>query len=198
MSAPAANLGLIFYMFLIGLELDFSQLKGRVSQTAAISNAGVVLPMAVGLLVALPVYELVAPPVKFLGFALFMGVAMPRPAVYDHAAVVGRVVELGAAEDQAVQYRHLDADRRVGRALRQCRAAAGGEVQVEALSATRTCRVGTDTGARRRRRRRGGTRAPRRARRARRARSYEIRAELPARGGSAGSPGKSSGLPLLG
>jgi Kef-type K+ transport system membrane component KefB/nucleotide-binding universal stress UspA family protein len=72
----AANLGLIFYMFLIGLELDFSQLKGRVSQTAAISNAGVVLPMAVGLLVALPVYELVAPDVKFLGFALFMGVAM--------------------------------------------------------------------------------------------------------------------------
>ena len=72
----AANLGLIFYMFLIGLELDFSQLKGRVSQTAAISNAGVVLPMAVGLLVALPVYELVAPNVKFLGFALFMGVAM--------------------------------------------------------------------------------------------------------------------------
>jgi Kef-type K+ transport system membrane component KefB/nucleotide-binding universal stress UspA family protein len=72
----AANLGLIFYMFLIGLELDFSQLKGRVSQTAAISNAGVVLPMAVGLLVAVPVYELVAPDVKFLGFALFMGVAM--------------------------------------------------------------------------------------------------------------------------
>jgi len=72
----AANLGLIFYMFLIGMELDFSQLKGRVSQTAAISNAGVMLPMAVGLLVAVPVYELVAPPVKFLGFALFMGVAM--------------------------------------------------------------------------------------------------------------------------
>jgi len=72
----AANLGLIFYMFLIGLELDFSQLKGRISQTAAISNAGVLLPMAVGLLVALPVYELVAPDVEFLAFALFMGVAM--------------------------------------------------------------------------------------------------------------------------
>jgi len=72
----AANLGLIFYMFLIGLELDFSQLKGRISQTAAISNAGVLLPMAVGLLVALPVYELVAPDTKFLAFALFMGVAM--------------------------------------------------------------------------------------------------------------------------
>jgi Kef-type K+ transport system membrane component KefB len=73
----AANLGLIFYMFLVGLELDFGQLKGRIRQTAAISNAGVLLPMAAGLLVALPVYELVAPDdTKFLAFALFMGVAM--------------------------------------------------------------------------------------------------------------------------
>ena len=72
----AANLGLIFYMFLVGLELDLSQLKGRITQTAAISNAGVLLPMAVGLLVALPVYDLVGPDTKFLAFALFMGVAM--------------------------------------------------------------------------------------------------------------------------
>ena len=72
----AANLGLIFYMFLIGLELDFSQLKGRLAQTAAISNAGVLVPMSVGLLVALPVYDLVAPATDFMAFALFMGVAM--------------------------------------------------------------------------------------------------------------------------
>jgi Kef-type K+ transport system membrane component KefB len=72
----AANLGLIFYMFLVGLELDFAQLKGRISQTAAISNAGVLVPMSVGLLVALPVYDLVGPDTKFLAFALFMGVAM--------------------------------------------------------------------------------------------------------------------------
>lgn len=72
----AANLGLIFYMFLVGLELDFGQLRGRIMQTAAISNTGVALPMALGLLVALPVYKLVAPDTKFAAFALFMGVAM--------------------------------------------------------------------------------------------------------------------------
>ncbi len=72
----AANLGLIFYMFLVGLELDFGQLKGRLSQTVAISNAGVLLPMAAGLLVALPIYDLVAPDTNFVAFALFMGVAM--------------------------------------------------------------------------------------------------------------------------
>ena len=71
-----ANLGLIFYMFLVGLELDFSQLRGRVTQAAAISNASVALPMAMGLTLAIPIYGLLAPPKRFAAFALFMGVAM--------------------------------------------------------------------------------------------------------------------------
>ena len=73
-----ANLGLVFYMFLVGLEIDLSQLRGRVLQTAAISNTGVAVPMMVGLAVALPVYKLVGPQSKggFTAFALFMGVAM--------------------------------------------------------------------------------------------------------------------------
>jgi Kef-type K+ transport system membrane component KefB len=72
----AANLGLVFYMFLVGLELDPKQLKGRVSQAAAISNTSVALPMVLGLAVALPLYKLVGPDKKFVAFALFMGVAM--------------------------------------------------------------------------------------------------------------------------
>src|SRR5215210_6525348 len=72
----AANLGLIFYMFLVGLEIDLSQLKGRISQTAAISNTGVAIPMIAGLAVALPTYELVGPDRGFTAFALFMGVSM--------------------------------------------------------------------------------------------------------------------------
>jgi len=72
----AANLGLIFYMFLVGLELDVSQLKGRISQAAAISNTSVALPMMLGIAVALPLYPLVGPDKKFVAFALFMGVAM--------------------------------------------------------------------------------------------------------------------------
>jgi len=71
-----ANLGLIFYMFLVGLELDASQLKGRVAQAAAISNASVAVPMVLGLAAALPIYALVGPDTKFIAFALFMGVAM--------------------------------------------------------------------------------------------------------------------------
>jgi K+:H+ antiporter len=71
-----ANLGLIFYLFLVGLEVDPAQLKGRAGQAAAISNASVALPMILGIAVALPIYELVGPDTKFVAFALFMGVAM--------------------------------------------------------------------------------------------------------------------------
>lgn len=71
-----AQLGLIFYMFLVGLEVDLSQIRGRVGQVAAISNVSVALPMLLGIAIALPVYELVGPDKKFVAFALFMGVSM--------------------------------------------------------------------------------------------------------------------------
>ena len=72
----AANLGLIFYMFLVGLEVDREPAQGQGRQAAAISNASVALPMLLGIAVALPLYKLVGPNKKFVAFALFMGVAM--------------------------------------------------------------------------------------------------------------------------
>ena len=70
-----ASIGLAFYMFLVGLELDAKMLRGRVSQAAFISNASVIVPMALGIGIALPIYTLLAP-AAFLPFAIFMGVAM--------------------------------------------------------------------------------------------------------------------------
>jgi Kef-type K+ transport system membrane component KefB len=72
----AAYLGLIFFMFLIGLEADSSQLKGRLVRAMVISNTSVALPMLLGIAVALPLYEVLAPATKFAAFALFLGVAM--------------------------------------------------------------------------------------------------------------------------
>ena len=71
-----ANLGLIFYMFLVGLEVDRGQLKGKVAPAAAISNASVAVPLLLGIAIALPLYKLIGPDKKFVAFALFMGVAM--------------------------------------------------------------------------------------------------------------------------
>jgi Kef-type K+ transport system membrane component KefB len=74
--AVSANLGLIFYMFLVGLEIDPAQLKGKLTRAAMISNGSVGFAMLLGISVAVPIYGLVGPDKPFLGFALFMGVTM--------------------------------------------------------------------------------------------------------------------------
>src|SRR6266511_5788644 len=71
-----ADIGLAFYMFLVGLELDPALLRGRVQQAALISHASIALPITLGVAVALPLFGLVGPPTSFVPFALFMGVAM--------------------------------------------------------------------------------------------------------------------------
>ena len=72
----AANLGLIFFMFLIGLEVDLGQLRGRARMTLVVSNTALLVPLMLGMLVALPLYTLLAPDIRFAAFALFVGVSM--------------------------------------------------------------------------------------------------------------------------
>ncbi len=72
----AAQIGLAFYLFLVGMELDPRILRERVGQALFISNTSVAFPLALGFLAALVVYPLLAPDVDYLPFALFMGVAM--------------------------------------------------------------------------------------------------------------------------
>jgi Kef-type K+ transport system membrane component KefB len=72
----ASNLGLIFYMFLIGLEVDFAQLRGRIGMTLAISNTSLLFPLMLGMAAALPLYTVLGPSTRFLAFALFIAVSM--------------------------------------------------------------------------------------------------------------------------
>jgi Kef-type K+ transport system membrane component KefB len=72
----AANLGLVFFMFLIGLEVDLGQLRGRARMTFVVSNTALLVPLMLGALVALPLYPLLAPNTRFAAFALFVGVSM--------------------------------------------------------------------------------------------------------------------------
>jgi len=72
-----SQLGVILYMFLVGLELDLRAMRARAAATIAISNAGIVVPFALGVALAWTIVESYAPPgVPFTSFALFLGVSM--------------------------------------------------------------------------------------------------------------------------
>jgi Kef-type K+ transport system membrane component KefB len=72
-----AQLGVIIYMFLVGLELNPELLRNRVQSTIAISHASIVLPFVLGAGLAVYIYPRYAPAdVPFTSFALFLGLAM--------------------------------------------------------------------------------------------------------------------------
>ncbi len=72
-----AQLGVILYLFLVGLELNASLLRKRAAATVAISHASIVGPFVLGCVLALFLYpRLSTSDVPFTSFALFMGVAM--------------------------------------------------------------------------------------------------------------------------
>ncbi|MBK7154608.1 MAG: cation:proton antiporter [Sandaracinaceae bacterium] len=56
-----AQLGLILFMFLVGLELDPGVMKGRSRSAIAISQAGIVVPFALGLVLASQVHARLSP-----------------------------------------------------------------------------------------------------------------------------------------
>lgn len=72
-----SQVGLLLFMFLVGLELDLKKLR-TLGRTAIItSNISVIVPFALGALLAFYLYPVLsANTVPFLGFALFMGAAM--------------------------------------------------------------------------------------------------------------------------
>jgi Kef-type K+ transport system membrane component KefB len=72
----ASQLGVVLFAFLIGLELDPAQLRGRARSAVAIAIAGVIVPFALGCAAALPVTELVSARAPTLDVAMFIGTAM--------------------------------------------------------------------------------------------------------------------------
>jgi Kef-type K+ transport system membrane component KefB len=72
-----AQLGVMLYMFMVGLQLNAGLLRSRAHATVAISHASIVAPFVLGSLLALFLYpRLSTSDVSFTSFALFMGVAM--------------------------------------------------------------------------------------------------------------------------
>src|SRR6478609_7979690 len=75
-----AQLGLVLFMFIVGLELDMLLIRGREKLAGTISTASVALPFALGAALSMLLYpshnETAAGPVAPLALALFLGVAM--------------------------------------------------------------------------------------------------------------------------
>jgi Kef-type K+ transport system membrane component KefB len=72
-----AQLGVLLYMFLVGLELDPGLLRQRARSALAISQAGIVVPFVLGTALAVVLYpHLSRRDVPFTSFALFLGVAL--------------------------------------------------------------------------------------------------------------------------
>jgi Kef-type K+ transport system membrane component KefB len=72
-----AQLGIILYMFLVGLELDSGMVARNGESAVAISHASIVVPFLLGTLLSLLLYpDVAAEGVPFTGFSLFVGVSM--------------------------------------------------------------------------------------------------------------------------
>ncbi len=80
-----AQIGLILFMFVVGLEVDLSAVRRRRGTAVAVSLTSIALPFGLGMLLALALHgghstvtdaEGTTAPVDLLPFALFLGVAM--------------------------------------------------------------------------------------------------------------------------
>lgn len=85
-----SQVGLILFMFVIGMELDFSVLKNKINETLVISHAGILVPFFLGILSSYWIYETYASSqTPFLPFALFIGISMSITAF----PVLARIIQ---------------------------------------------------------------------------------------------------------
>jgi len=85
-----SQIGLILFMYVIGMELDLKVLKNKAHDAVVISHASIIIPFALGMGLAYFIYDSFAPSgVEFLSFGLFMGIAMSITAF----PVLARIVQ---------------------------------------------------------------------------------------------------------
>ena len=85
-----SQIGLMLFMFVVGMELDLKVLSKRAQDAVVISHASIVVPYALGVGLAYFLYLDFAPPtISFSSFALFMGIAMSITAF----PVLARIIQ---------------------------------------------------------------------------------------------------------
>lgn len=85
-----SNIGLILFMFVIGLEVDFNTLRSKMNATIVISHGGIFSSFFLGILASLFFYQRYADSTtSFLPFALFMGISISITAF----PVLARIIQ---------------------------------------------------------------------------------------------------------
>lgn len=85
-----SQIGLILFMFIVGMELDLNTLKKKAHEAVIISHASIIFPFALGMGLAYYMYQTYAPTnVNFLSFSLFIGISMSITAF----PVLARIVQ---------------------------------------------------------------------------------------------------------
>ena len=85
-----SQIGVILFMFVVGIELDLDHLRQKAHAAVMVSHASIVLPFFLGVAGSLFLYSPLAPAgVPFSAFALFMGVSMSITAF----PVLARIIE---------------------------------------------------------------------------------------------------------
>lgn len=85
-----SQIGLILFMFVIGMELDLKALKNKAHDAVVISHASIIIPFSLGLGLAYFIYQSFAPEgIEFISFGLFLGIAMSITAF----PVLARIVQ---------------------------------------------------------------------------------------------------------
>lgn len=84
-----SQIGVILFMFTVGVELDLGHLKRRADAAVVVSHFSIILPFFLGTAAALYIFPGLAPAgISFTAFALFMGVAMSITAFPVLARIV--------------------------------------------------------------------------------------------------------------
>lgn len=84
-----SQIGLILFMFIVGMELNLNVLKNRAHSAVIISHASIIFPFTLGALLAYFIYEdFTHAHSGFIPFALFMGIAMSITAFPVLARIV--------------------------------------------------------------------------------------------------------------
>jgi Kef-type K+ transport system membrane component KefB len=72
-----SQIGLLLFMFIVGMELDSRLLRKQAFEAVIISHASILIPFALGVFISFHLYKAYATAhTEFYSFALFMGIAM--------------------------------------------------------------------------------------------------------------------------